>query len=141
MRKIALTAIRALAARAAATPAVRKTLAKARKLSSPVECVVRNGFTTDQQLRHVELILIGDVLADAGFDADFIHHYSGEAGKRVKRAWVAAHDCVPQRVWTRHRTSGRPIKVYAYPADEHGLHAISTGLGGYARTADRFAAA
>ncbi|MFE3795592.1 hypothetical protein [Nocardia tengchongensis] len=136
MRKIALTAIRTAGAKLA-----RKALATARKYVAPVECIVRNGATTDRQLRDRELILIGDILADAGYDPEFIHSFGSPAGKAVAKAWRQAHHCEPQRVWTRHRTSGRLINVYAYPADEHGLHAISTGLGGYARTAGRFAAA
>ncbi|MFJ4653906.1 hypothetical protein ACIP5Y_21795 [Nocardia sp. NPDC088792] len=135
MRKIAFAAIQA-----AVIPVARKAVAAARKLAAPIECVVRNGATTDRQLRHHELILIGDVLEDAGYDAEFIHSYGSPAGKAVAKVWRAEHRCEPPRVWTRHRTTGRPIEVCAYPADLSGRGAIEAGLRAYKRTAERFAA-
>lgn len=130
--------LRQLATTAANTG--RRIADRVRRLAAPIEIAIRNGATTTRELETGELTLIGDELAAIGADAEWINSYSSPAGKAVAKAWRTQTGTEPRRVWSRHRRTGHPIHVYAYPTTGAGRTAIDTGFARYGRTAALLAA-
>ncbi|MFE5290404.1 hypothetical protein ACFRAQ_36120 [Nocardia sp. NPDC056611] len=130
--------IRQLATTAANTG--RRIAARVRRLAAPVEIAIRNGATTTREIAAGELTLIGDELAAIGADDEWINSYSSPAGKAVAKAWRAQTGTEPRQIWSRHRRTGRPIYVKAYPTTFAGRTAIDTGFARYSRTAALLAA-
>ncbi|MET8430094.1 hypothetical protein [Nocardia sp. NPDC004860] len=130
--------IRQLATEAAKTG--RRIADRVRRLAAPVEIAIRNGISTTRELETGELTLIGDELAAIGADDEWINSYSGWAGKHVAQAWRNQTGTEPRRVWSRHRRTGHPIHVYAYPTTDAGRTAIDAGFARYKRTAELIAA-
>jgi len=77
-----------------------------------------------------KLIRTGDFLARLG-GADLPDGQQSWFGRHVAKAYRAATDSEPLRVWAQHRTTGKWIHVFVYgPIDE----ALYAGLRGYKGT-------
>ncbi|MBF6410978.1 hypothetical protein [Nocardia farcinica] len=133
---ITTTYRRARAARKAAAHLIRTriTAAQAARLVRALRKL--NGYVMTGLLERGEFVTVSQVLAQLGADADLIRRYASQAGKAIKRAYLAAYDGrEPVMVWKL--VHDRPRQVAAYLADEP---AVREGLAAYARTAHLVAA-
>ncbi|MFF4346791.1 hypothetical protein [Streptomyces sp. NPDC001530] len=76
------------------------------------------------------LVRTGDILDRLGA-ADLKDGYQSWYGRHVKKAYIAANDTDPVRVWVQHRTTGKWIHVHAYNPFDIALY---VGLASYKQT-------
>ncbi|TDP29834.1 hypothetical protein [Nocardia ignorata] len=133
---ITTTYSRPRAARLATGRLIRDRLLGARAVRLARALRALNGFWISGLLERGELVTVTQVLDQLGADAETIRRYASQAGKAIKRAYLAAYDGrTPTEVWKV--VNGRPRQVLAYTADEP---VIRDGLAAYARTAHLVAA-
>lgn len=106
------------------TQTAARTAVKAlyyRAISGDIAALVDNG----------RLVRTGDILERLGA-ADLKDGYKSHYGKHVAKAYRAARETEPVRVWAQHRTTGKWVHVFVYSPFEIALY---IGLVTYKRTA------
>ncbi|MFC4128856.1 hypothetical protein [Nocardia rhizosphaerae] len=130
------TYIRSRAARLAAARIIRERLVAAKTVALVRALRSLNGFWMTDLLDKGEFVTVSQILDRFGADAELIRRYASQAGKAIKRAYLAAYEGrEPVQIWKV--VNSRPRQVLAYTPDEP---VIRDGLGAYQRTAHLVAA-
>ena len=109
---------------------IRRTHAAAQRVTKALAYRARSGRIA-ALVESGALVRTGDILDRLGA-GDLRDGYKSHYGKHVVKAYRAANDAEPFKVWMRHRTTGKYVHVNVYSPFDLSLY---IGLVTYKRTA------
>ncbi|WP_416476979.1 hypothetical protein [Streptomyces sp. LKA04] len=108
---------------------IRRTHTAAQRVTKALAYRARSGAVI-VAVEAGRLVRTGDILNRLGA-GDLKDGYQSHYGRHVAKAYRAARETEPTRVWVRHRTTGRWVHVFVYSPFEIALY---IGLATYKQT-------